>query len=75
MNQLEKASGFKLFSEHFVSTVTIMSRPKKQKNEILEAAFRRCSSKYVFLKISQYSQENTCIGVSFLIKLQTRFFL
>ena len=24
----------------------------------------RCSSKYVFLKISQYSQENTCVGVS-----------
>ena len=25
-----------------------------------EAAIRRCSSKYMFLKISQYSQENTC---------------
>ena len=24
----------------------------------------------VFLKISQNSQENTCVGVSFLIKLQ-----
>ena len=30
-----------------------------------EAAVRRCSSKQVFLKISQYSQENTCVGVSF----------
>ena len=26
--------------------------------------------KYVFLKISQISRENTCAGISFLIKLQ-----
>ena len=26
---------------------------------------RKCSSKKVFLKILQYSQENTCAGVSF----------
>ena len=26
-----------------------------------------CSSEQVFLKISQYSQENTCIGVSFVL--------
>ena len=31
---------------------------------------RRCSIKKVFLKISQYSQENTCAWASFLIKLQ-----
>ena len=30
----------------------------------------RCSIKQVFLKISQNSQENTLVGVSFLIKLQ-----
>ena len=30
-----------------------------------EAAVRRCSLKYVFLKISQYSQESSCVGVSF----------
>ena len=31
-----------------------------------EAAVRRCSSKHVlFLKLSQYSQGNTCVGVSF----------
>ena len=30
-----------------------------------EAAVRRCSSKYVFLEISQYSQEKICVGVSF----------
>ena len=31
---------------------------------------RRCSVKKVFLKILQNSQENTCVRVSFLIKLQ-----
>ena len=30
----------------------------------------RCFIKKLFLKISRYSQENTCVGVSFLIKLQ-----
>ena len=33
-----------------------------------EAGVWRCFSKYMFLKISQYSQENTCWGL-FLIKL------
>ena len=33
-----------------------------------EAAVGRCSSKKVFLKISQYSQKNTCVGVSFYCK-------
>ena len=32
---------------------------------VSEAVVRRCSSKYVFLKISQDSQENICVGVSF----------
>ena len=31
---------------------------------------QKCSVEKVFLKISQYSQENTCARVSFLIKLQ-----
>ena len=31
----------------------------------------RCFSKKIFLKILQYSQENTCVAVFFLIKLQT----
>ena len=31
----------------------------------METAIHRCSSKYVFLKISQYSQENICAEVSF----------
>ena len=30
-----------------------------------EAAVRRCSSKEMFFKISQYSQEKACDGVSF----------
>ena len=35
-----------------------------------EAVAQRFSVKMVFLEISQYSQENTCDRVSFLIKLQ-----
>ena len=30
-----------------------------------EAAIHRCSSKQVFLRILQYSQERTCVGISF----------
>ena len=30
----------------------------------------RCSIKKPFLKILQYSQENTCVGVSFLVKIR-----
>ena len=35
-----------------------------------ETVARRCSVKEVLLEFSQNSQENTCVGVSFLIKLQ-----
>ena len=35
-----------------------------------EAVVQRWSVKNVFLEISQNSQENTCVRVSFLIKLQ-----
>ena len=35
-----------------------------------EAVVRKCSVKKLFLKISQNSHENTCVRVSFLIKLQ-----
>ena len=34
-----------------------------------EVVVQRCSVKQMFLKISQNSQENTCVGFSFLIKL------
>ena len=37
-----------------------------------EAVAQRCSVKKVFLEISQNSQENTCVSVSFLIKLHLR---
>ena len=37
-----------------------------------EAIVQRCSVKRVFLEISQNSQENTCVRVSFLIKLQAK---
>ena len=33
-----------------------------------QVAVRRCSSKWIFLKMSQYSQENSCVGVFFLMK-------
>ena len=33
--------------------------------ETTKAVVRRYSSKKMFLKISQFSQENTCVGVSF----------
>ena len=33
--------------------------------QLPEATVGRCSSKSVFFKISQYSLENTCVGVSF----------
>ena len=38
--------------------------------ETTEAGAKRCSVKKVFIEILQNSQENTCAGVSFLIKLQ-----
>ena len=31
---------------------------------------RKSSTRKLFLKISQYSQKNTCVGISFLIKIQ-----
>ena len=36
---------------------------------VVEAVIKRCSVKKVFLEISQNSQENICVRVSFLIKL------
>ena len=35
-----------------------------------ETVVLRCSVKKIFLKISQTSQENICVGISCLIKLQ-----
>ena len=44
----------------------IKIEPVMQKALIPEAVVGSCSSKYVFLKISQISQENTGVRVSFL---------
>ena len=38
-------------------------------DQTAEPVIRKCSIKWLFLKISQTSQENTCAVVSFLIKL------
>ena len=40
------------------------------KTDNMEVATRGALCKKVFLEISQNSQENTCVRVSFLIKLQ-----
>ena len=40
-------------------------RMKNLAGHYSEAAVHRFSSKYVFFKISQYSQKNTCVGISF----------
>ena len=39
--------------------------------KLSEAVVQRCFAKKVFLEISQNSQENTCVKVSFLINLKT----
>ena len=38
--------------------------------KFLEVVIQGCSVKKMFLEISQNLQENTCVRVSFLIKLQ-----
>ena len=40
----------------------------------LEVVVQRCSTKNIFLEISQNSQDNTCARASFLIKLQVSWF-
>ena len=49
----------------------MMSWEGTNKIVILEAVVRRYSITQVFFKISQNSQENTGVGASFLIRLQT----
>ena len=49
-----------------------------QKKQIREAAIHRCFSEQMFLKILQYLQENTCVGISIgnIAKfLRTNFFI
>ena len=49
-------SGWNIFGENDVAKLVVDNEP---------AAIRRCSSKQVFLKISQISQKNICVGVLF----------
>ena len=64
---------FKFFSEYqpYVKVFTLRSNSwwfslKLRQKRMTEAVVRRCSTKQMFLKISQNSQENTCFDVSFL---------
>ena len=50
----------------FVAKIIRMLSCKSNYPQVLaEAAPRRYNSKYMFLKLLQYLQEHTCIGVSF----------
>ena len=49
----------------YVSDFDVMSKLSTKRNSLTEAVVSRCSLKKVFLKISQYSQENTCVGYYF----------
>ena len=54
-----------------IKTLNLNPKNVLWKEEIdTEAVARRYSVKKVFLKISQISQGNTCVGISFLIKLK-----
>ena len=44
---------------------TFSDFPNLDTKDRSETVVRRCSLKYMFLKISQISEESTCIGVSF----------
>ena len=62
----------KSYKKAILDTLRYQQRTEKVKedNESVEAVAKRCSLKKVFLEISQNSQENTCVRVSFLIKMQ-----
>ena len=57
---------FSFRAEHFSPRAEF---PRLFSVPVSEAAVRRCSRKKVFLKISQNSQENTYVRVSFLNKV------
>ena len=67
INSIIEASQFRF--QHYVNRPSQShfdkQRPPALRKDNPEAVVRRCSSKEVFLKISQYSQENTCIEISF----------
>ena len=48
----------------------IQITPYHRFQDLIRSSHRRCSVKKLFLKTLRISQEQTCIGTSFLIKLQ-----
>ena len=48
-----------------IETPIVLRANKQIGTKDIEAVVRRCSSKWLLLKISQYSQENTCVEVFF----------
>ena len=56
----------------FLNSFQSFSELQEWSEEVVSfrSSHQRCSVKKVFLEISQNSQENTCVRVSFLIKLQ-----
>ena len=60
-----------IYIKSILSSVTTFSYLSNWNHEIrlCRSSHRRCSTKKVFLQISQNLQENTCAKVSFLIKL------
>ena len=65
------SNNFKIFLDSFVRCFLLNTLfPIKAFTLINLLSHQSCYMKKVFLKILQNSQENTCAGVSFLIKLQ-----
>ena len=60
--KLRKINEFCIFKSQ---EVTFDKRLELVKYLILETEVRKCFSKYLILKMSQYSQGKTCAGVSF----------
>ena len=65
-SQFHDSVELKVFLRH----LSYRRRQALQDNGYAEAATAGVLLKKVFLEISQNSQENTCVRVSFLIKLQ-----
>ena len=55
---------------YFYDVFIAFSRFLFQQNCLSRSIHQRCSIKEVFLRISQNSQENFCVKISFLVKLQ-----
>ena len=66
---------------HYGSDLTYFVRKLKENTHqhslnittVTETFVQRCFVKYVFLKVTRNSQENTCTGISFQIKETLNF--